>query len=492
MKFFLGLDLGTTNIKAVLFDEYWNEVFTTAKEVVTNVTSNGHSEQNPEEVANEADRLLAECLAHARERNISIEAVGLSAAMHAFMAVDKHTRPVTPLVTWSDTRAAELARRLKSSLSLKDYQRHFNVPLHPTLPLLKWLWFNEQEDFRRNACKVVSLKDYILFRWFGRWLTDVSLAAATGYFDITTLNWNTRLLKELDLDEGMLPEVCAVNTTLQNWEEPYRKKYGVAELPPVVVGSSDGCLANLSAGVVDHRKASLTIGTSGAVRTAITHPIFADKGLFCYPVFEHYYVAGGAANNGGNVMHWIKKTLNLSDADFWQQFEVALAQVPAGSEQLLFVPYLFGERAPIWDPSIRASFIGLSGAHGSAHLIRACAEGIAFSLKHILSRLSEESGSIETIVADGGFTRSDHWVQLTADVLGTTIEVPHTPFGAALGAAMVARMACEGKPLKSLDFPQNEKKTFSPDPQRQKTYQACFRQYLKATSFLQDYFGELL
>lgn len=480
MNFFLGIDIGTTNIKAIIFDKQWDEVFSTSKEIVTATPAPGFSEQDPEAIRVDTDILLEECLDFARAGKIEIDGIGLSAAMHSFLAVDDNFKPVSKLITWSDLRAQQFSNAIKSDKSLREFREATNVPIHPMLPLAKWLWFLKNEE--KKAGKILSLKDFLVYHWFGECISDVSTASATGFFDIRVGDWNHNLLSALNLPAAQLPEVRPATEVLRKWTPAYQNKFKKYQLPPVVLGSSDGCLANLAAGIADPTKGSLSIGTSGAVRTTTAAPIQRNNTLFCYPVLKNYYVVGGATNNGGNILRWFQENFNRDKDTFWKNFDEVLTNVDAG--QLLFIPYIFGERAPLWEPEAKGAYLGITNLHGKSHFLKAAVEGVAFSLKHILKSLSGQANDIETLIADGGFTRSEAWVQLVCNVLHVKIEVPATLFGAAKGAAMIARMALTREPLQQLAGPEEVKRTYYPDEKSAKRYDALFARYLKASEFM--------
>jgi len=333
----------------------------------------------------------------------------------------------------------------------------------------------------------LSLKDYLLWHWFGRCATDVSIASSTGYFDVFRLEWHKELLVSLNLPVDKLPEVVPATEVMTDWTTDSRKKFEKHELPPVVVGASDGCLANLAAGIGDNTTASLTIGTSGAVRTMSNRPTNGSSGLFSYPVFKDYYVTGGATNNGGNVLQWVQNGFGLNETTFWADLDRTMASTFPAKDQLIFIPYIFGERAPVWEAEVRGAYLGVSHIHRIRDFLLAAVEGVAFSLKHILLKLNGEGCGIERIIADGGFTKSDAWVQLVCNVLGVKIEVPATSYGAARGAAMVARIALTGESVKDITTFAEVGKAFSPEREKAAVYDVLFQKYLQGSGFMVDY-----
>jgi gluconokinase len=221
--------------------------------------------------------------------------------------------------------------------------------------------------------------------------------------------------------------------------------FGIDVNTPFVAGASDGCLAHIGSNAFEPGDVSLTIGTSGAVRMMIDKPAFDPKQrIFNYVLTEKQYISGGALNNGGNVMQWFGKHFlkkDFSSADEFEEFIAEACAIPAGSDGLVFLPYIYGERAPVWDAEARGIFFGVSAVHTSAHFMRAIMEGVSFALYELLLTMEETVGPVTNIYASGGFIRSRKWVSLLADVLGRKILVTHAEDSSAAGAAMLGMVA---------------------------------------------------
>ncbi len=488
MKYFLGIDIGTTNVKLVIFNDNWEAIITEERGIKTIVPKKGYSEQDPKELVKTTTDLLKSILQKASQKNVSISGMGLSTAMHSFLAVDENMEPLTNVWIWSDLRASQISDSLRKNNTVKKYFEKSNVPLHPMLPLTKWLWFNQYSKNKKSAYKILSFKEYIIHHWFGELVTDVSMAGSMGYYHMDNNDWNYELLQYLKLDVSQLPEIKPVSYSLSIWRDEIKAELMQDQLVPLILGSSDGCLANMAAGVLDKTKASLTIGTSGAVRTAYEKSFNQEQRLFCYPLLENYYVVGGAINNGGNALEWYKENISNNAENFWSDFDDYVRTVQPGAEGLVFLPYLHGERAPLWDPSLRGAYLGLSNTHTNRHFLRATLEGIGFALKHIFKLIDARPNTIKTVIADGGFTESKVWVQLICDILGVEVHCPETSYGAAKGAAILSRMAIDNTLVEEIVFEKAvNMEVFKPKKANKELYEKLFVNYLNASSLINQW-----
>ena len=266
-----------------------------------------------------------------------------------------------------------------------------------------------------------------------------SIASATGLFDIYDRDWNAEALQTAGITAGRLSKHVSPDYILKGIKNGFAGKMGIDPQVPFVAGASDGCLAHLGSNALHANEVSLTIGTSGAVRRMIPAPVFdAQQRIFNYLLTDERYIAGGALNNGGNVLQWFNSHLagrSGNTANDYDWFMAEAVKIPAGSDGLIFLPYIYGERAPVWDPEARGVFYGVSGMHTQAHFMRAILEGTSFALQSVLETLEEVLGPSGSIYVSGGFTHSPDWVALLADVLGRPLLVTGTEDASSAGAA---------------------------------------------------------
>jgi gluconokinase len=369
-------------------------------------------------------------------------AIALSSAMHGLISVDSSGQPLHRLILWSDTRSALVAEELKQSAEGEKVYGITGTPLHAMSPLCKIIWLRENSpEIFSKAAKFISIKEYIWHRLLGEFRTDHSMASATGLFDIEKLCWSPEALELAGISAGQLPEVSSTSYHVPLPPEA-AALLNVPPGTPLCIGASDGCLANLGSGAMEPGIAALTIGTSGAIRIASTRPLRDFSVMnFSYLLDEKTFICGGPVNNGGNIVQWLLKDFlshgEVNESHYQQLFD-AVGQAEAGSKGLIFLPYLNGERAPVWDAQACGVFFGIRPHHSRNHFLRAALEGLCFALKHVLDILEQSSGPVRQIQAGGGFVRSGTWMQLLADITGKTIRVQQTEDASALGAAYLA------------------------------------------------------
>jgi gluconokinase len=300
------------------------------------------------------------------------------------------------------------------------------------------------------------------------------MASGTGLMNIHTLEWESDILDYLKIEESYLSTIVS----------PTHKAKGLSDGFQYILGGGDGVLANLGTGAMETGRMALSIGTSGAVRLPTEKPfIDPEMRTQCYHLIDNHYLKLGAVNNGAIVLQWLKESILKTDETFEELFKQA-ETIPAGSEGLLFVPYLLGERAPIWDASAQGTLLGIRITHTKAHLIRATLEGILFgllSITEILLPNPEERHKI-TIMASGGFGKSELWLQMVADVFQMKVIVAETIEASAWGAVLIGFKATD------IAVPSENKigKTFLPNIDSKEIYEQSFEKFKKIYSLLKD------
>jgi gluconokinase len=313
-------------------------------------------------------------------------------------------------------------------------------------PLCKLIWLREnQPGLFKAAHKFISIKEYVWHRLFNRFEVDYSIASATGLFDIKKLCWSQGACILAGISVGQLSDVVDTDHVQTGLDANIAASLNIPQNTPFVIGASDGCCANLGSHVTGSGVAALTIGTSGAVRITGNQPIYNYPGMtFNYLLNHNTFVSGGAVNNGGIAVDWLLKTFlnktELNTADYQTLF-TTIQTVPAGSYGLIFLPYLYGERAPIWDAKSSGSYLNIKPQHKQAHFLRAALEGICYALYDVLRGLEEASANIHQINISGGFITSPVWVQLLADITGKKLMILQPEDASAIGAIYLAMAA---------------------------------------------------
>lgn len=444
MRFIIAIDLGTTHIKAVIVNHQAKPFQTFKLPVVSVQNESGKYGQDAEVIFQSVLTLLKQSFQVVNQGDIAC--VVFSAAMHSILAVSKDGTPFCKALTWADTQSKAYAQHIKSIPAGESIYKQTGTPIHAMSPLCKIVWIkNERPEMFAKAQKFISVKEYIFHRLFGKYIVDFGIASASGLFDIYNLCWHKEALEFAGIDESKLSQVVSATHFETALLESIKSELNLKLSIPFVTGGNDGCLANLGCGALNKDEAALTVGTSGAVRVTIPKPLPAAlQGLFRYMLTNELNVTGGPINNGGIALQWFAENfLNISigsSEDFNQIMQLA-SKAPAASNGLIFLPYLLGERAPVWDEDAKGMFYGLQLIHRKEHLTRAIIEGISYSLLQILTAIEKINGTVKKVFVSGIVTQSEWWMQLLADMFGKTIVLNESADASAMGAAFVGMYA---------------------------------------------------
>lgn len=442
-KLSIGVDIGTTSTKAVIFDDQGQERGKSQKAYPLLTPNTETAEQNPEDIVLAVMHTLTETIEKAQTLG-TLSHIAFSAQMHSLLLVDKNMQPLTKSITWADNRAKTIAKRYKHTDKGATLYYNTGTPIHAMSPFCKLIWIKEhQPEIFNQAYKVIDIKTFVIFHLTQKCVMDMSIASSTGLFNIHHKKWDAEALEQIGIDEMSLPKVVSTLHVL-SMEPEITQKLHLTSSVPLIIGASDGVLSNLGVDSFRPGEIAVTIGTSGAIRTVVNTPQLDPKGrTFCYILDENHYVIGGPVNNGAVTLQWLREQIlqrqsihedekvNLS---YDQMFNMAEAIQP-GADGLIFQPYLSGERAPIWSSNARGAFIGFTLAHHQGHMIRAVLEGVLYNLYSVLMTLTEMTGTLpKTIKATGGFSRNPLWRQIMADIFDCEVVIPKSYESSCLGA----------------------------------------------------------
>lgn len=443
----IGLDVGTTGVKAVVFWLGTDRRRQTLREYPLWSPAPDQAVQDPDTVR----AATFDALRHSAGDldGAEVAAVALSAAMHGLIGLDRDRTPVTPLITWADGRADREVDDLRGSPAGQQLPSITGAPLHPMTPLAKLLWLARHEpETWKTGRWWIGLKDYLIMSLTGTLATELSSASGTGLLDVRTRAWSPVALGACDLDPDRLPPILSPTAVLPMSAAAARST-GLPAGTPVVVGAADGPLSNLGTGAIGPGVAALSLGTSGAVRMTIGAPHLDRTGaLFCYALTESLWVVGGAISNGGDVVRWAGRGLapdlaGQADATGLDSAILDLAaSVPAGSDGLVMLPFLRPERAPIGGRDVAGAYLGMRRDHTRAHLVRAAVEGVSIQMSHIIERIDAVT-PVRSIRATGGAFRSELWRQVMAAAAGKPFHVLDGAEGTARGAAAMGLLALD-------------------------------------------------
>lgn len=449
-NYMLGIDIGTTSTKAVLFSEK-GEVIQQENIGYPLYTPNiSTAEQDPEEIFQAVLQAVSAIMKHHSQKKLLF--VSFSSAMHSLIAMDEDDRPLTPCITWADNRSEAWSHKIKHELNGQEIYRRTGTPIHPMSPLSKIAWIvNDRPEIAARTKKYIGIKEYIFKKFFDQYVVDHSLASAMCMMNLKDLDWDEEALKIAGITRDQLSELVPTTRIFTNCDTNLAKQIGIDQETPFIIGASDGVLSNLGVNAIRPGEIAVTIGTSGAIRTIIDQPQTDDKGrIFCYALTEKHWVIGGPVNNGGMVLRWIRDEFASSEIetakrlgiDPYEVLTKIAERVRPGSDGLLFHPYLAGERAPLWNPDVRGSFFGLTMSHKKEHMIRAALEGVIYNLYTVFLALTECMDTpVTRLQATGGFARSEVWRQMMSDIFESEVTVPESYESSCLGACILGLYA---------------------------------------------------
>lgn len=481
-RYIIGIDIGTTSTKAVLFTATGNTVCKHSLEYPLYTPTPNTAEQDPEEILSAVITTVRAVMTSSKISPTQLLGLSFSSAMHTLIAVDAEGKLLSKSMTWADNRGAKWAKKIKQEQQGYEIYLRTGTPIHPMSPFVKLVWLrNEHPELFKRTKKFISIKEYIFYRFFQQYVVDYSIASATGLLNLKELKWDKEALEIAGITVEQLSELVPTTHILKPIQAEFAQAMEIPADTPTVIGANDGGLSNLGVGAIAPGIVAVTVGTSGAIRGVVEQPITdPQERLFCYALTEQHWLVGGAINNGGIALRWVRDQLTDTEVraaqrlgkDPYELIMMLAETVPPGSEGLIFHPYLMGERSPLWDANARGSFFGLNLNHTKAHLVRAALEGIVFNLSLVLQALEDVIGKAERIQATGGLVRSQLWRQMMADILQREVTVPEQYESSCLGAAILGLYALQE--ISSLDIASQimgETYKHQPLPANVETYQ---------------------
>lgn len=444
----LGIDVGTSSVKAVLFDSEANVILAKAgQEYPLYHPAPGYAVQNPDDWWDACVTVVRAVMRESAHRNAGeIRAIGLTGQMHGTVLLDTAKRPLHPAIIWADQRSAEAGESLVARFGREKYVQTAGTLPAPGFMASTLYWLSQHEPEMLDKAEVVLLpKDYLRWRLTGEIATDVSDAAATGLFHIAQQIWSSALIEAVGCQPALFPPVLPSHVIAGTLTHAAADALGLLPNIPVIAGCADQPAQALANGVITPGLASITIGTGGQVSVPLLlEPdvsLKTDERLhvFNHAVPEMAYVLGAILAAGLNL-RWYRDLVGLeSQPDAYARLSAEAVGVKPGAEGLLFLPYLIGERTPHMDPLARGAFIGLSTRHESGHLARAVMEGVAFALRQTLEiAIGLSPVPIHAVIGAGGGVESAVWCQILVDILGIPLKKTALTEQTCLGAAMLA------------------------------------------------------
>ncbi|MGH9328068.1 MAG: xylulokinase [Terriglobia bacterium] len=449
-SYLMGIDVGTTGTRAVIVraDGHVVSAATFAHEPMR-MPKSGWAEQDPEDWWQAALAAIRSALQQAALRGADVAAVGLSGQMHGVTLLDKANAVLRPAIIWCDQRSQAQCDWITSKVGRKRLTRLVSNPALPGFSAPKLLWIRDhQPQIYERAAHFLLPKDYVRFKLTGQFATDVSDASGTLLFDVAQRRWSDEMVESLELDRSLLPDAHESTEVVGEVSSEAALLSGLRSGTPVVAGAGDQAASAVGNGIVSPGLTSATIGTSGVIFAYTQSPKLDPDGrihTFCHAVPGKWHVMG-VTQGAGLSLRWFREQLGESESWYARQvgadpYEILIEEtrnVPPGSDGLLFLPYLMGERTPHLDAEARGMWFGLTASHTRGHLIRAILEGVAFSLRDSLEIFRQLEIPVRQIRASGGGSRSPLWRQVQADIFDKELVTLQESEGSAFGAALLA------------------------------------------------------
>jgi xylulokinase len=442
MTYLLGIDVSTTATKALLVDDDGRVVAARSSAYPLSTPRPLWAEQDPRLWWAAAQESISAVLAAAGVGAPAVAAVGLTGQMHGLVLLDDAGEVLRPAILWNDQRAARQCDQMRERLGLARLVAVTGNDAFPGFTAPKLLWVREHEpDVYRRVRRVLLPKDYVRYRLTGAFATDRAGAGGTLLLDLASRDWSSELLEAFDLPLDWLPPTHEGTEVTGRVTAEAAGATGLAAGTPVVAGGGDQAAQAVGVGAVEPGVVALTLGTSGVVFASADRPLAEPSGrlhAFPHAVPGRWHVMGVMLSAAGSLQ-WYHDVIASRDEDLYDELIEEASGVEPGSEGLVFLPYLSGERTPHADPKARGAFVGLTLKHGRGHLTRSVLEGVAYGLRDNLELMEDVGlGGVAEVRLSGGGARSATWRQILADVLGVDLVSVKVTEGAAFGAALLA------------------------------------------------------
>ena len=480
MKYVIGVDLGTSAVKILLVDQQGTVVETVSKPYPLIHKKNGYSEQDPQHWVEQTAAGLKEIVRIFGGDAEDIEGISFSGQMHGLVLLDENNEVLRPAILWNDTRTTAECQQI---CDVVGRERLLEITKNPalegfTLPKILWVQKNEPELFKKVKSFVLP-KDYLRYKLTDKLQMEFSDAAGTLLLDVTERQWSQEICDLLGLDFSICPPLVNSHDELGTVKEDFADASGLAHSTRVFAGGADNACGAIGAGILEEGKTLCSIGTSGVVLS------YEAKGNKDFDGKVHYFnhsapgafYTMGVTLAAGYSLSWFKDAF-APEASF-DELLSDIHEVPAGSNGLVFTPYLVGERTPHADALIRGSFIGMDGSHRRKDFARAVLEGITFSLQESISIFRDSGKTIDTIVSIGGGAQNEEWLQMQADIFDAKIIRLTSEQGPGMGAAMLAAFGCSwfDSLQECADAFLQEDKSYFPIEENVQTYKKLFPIY---------------
>jgi len=478
----LSVDIGTSSLRASLVDSQLQIKHTSYRDIQLETDAEGKAELDVERVWEDTLACIWETLNWAEKQATPIQALSFSSASASLVCLDRHFQPIRPALTYADLRASKESQWIIETYGQTAFVQT-GAPVHASYWLPKLLWLRHQGQIAVKDTRFCTIKALLIYRLTGHFMIDSCNAAALGMLDLQKIDWDDLSLEIAGIQSTQLPVIQPTTTLLKLKQDQNSLLTSFNGQARIVLGAMDGVLASLGVGAYHPGQVTTSLGSSGACRIAAATPLIDpdERRIWSYPLTKNIWIRGGAMNNGGLVTQWLAQNFSCTQtksSQAYQEMLEAAGKVAPGADGLLFLPYLFGERAPIYDEGARGVYFGLHSSHRREHFARAGLEGILYALFSIYEILMTSQKGVGEIWANGGYVQSRLMLQIQADIFGQPILVPADLESSVIGAAALALLALDEISVFD-DLEENFKfqSNFMPDKTRHQYYQEHFLKF---------------
>jgi gluconokinase len=490
----LGIDVGTTSVKASAVDEGGVTVASAGQHYALDSSKPNRAEQDPKEIVDAVTNVTRRIVETLGQRSRQISALAMGSAFHSVIALSADGTPLTKSITWADNRSAAIAQGLRGSEEGIEVYRRTGLPIHAMSPLTKIIWLRQHEpDLFAKTASFVSIKDYLIEHMTGVRSVDYTMASAMGLFDVRRRVWDAGALAVAGLHPYQLPEVVSPTTVIPRLLPEFARAVNLGVDVPVVVGAGDGALANIGSGAIGAKKANLTLGTSIGLRMVLDTPRTDTTGsMLCYAVTDDRWLVGYPGSSGGIMFSWLRDLLANGGTHNGTIPPPETFDIPIGANGLLCLPFLTGERAPNHHPDSRAVYFGMSLHHRAVHLWRAAAEGVCMVARGMRNCLQETCSEISDIRLSGSIAGTPQLATMLGDVLGQTVKSGTHRESSVYGAVLLARVAMGA--YATIDEAAASvaiEREFAPEPRRVELFNAVWQRWNSIHGLLEPAFNDI-
>ncbi len=505
MKYVIGIDLGTSATKTVLFDENGAVISQASCEYAMQQPHNGWAEQNPLDWYDAAIKTLSSVTKESGVDPADIVSLGISGQMHGLVMLDEECNVLRPSILWCDQRTNKECEQLTEMLGRETLIKITANPALTGFTASKILWVKNNEPEIFEKCRHILLpKDYLRFRLTGDFATEVSDASGMQILNVPERRWSNTMIKALGIKEEYLPKVYESPEVTGCINSDTAEKTGIPESVKVVGGAGDNAAAAVGMGVVSEGKAFTTVGTSGVVFAHTDNPVIDPEGrvhTFCCAVPNAWHVMG-VTQGAGLSLQWFKNNFCAEESalaanegkDVYMITDAKAADISIGCDKLLYLPYLMGERTPHLDPDCRGVFFGLSAIHTKAHFIRAIMEGVTYSLYDCLLVLKNMGICPDSMLLCGGGGKSKLWKSMICDMFDMPVITSKSSEGPAMGVAILAAVGAglyDSVPKACKAMLRSETSVATPDSANTTAYRKVHSVYASVYPSLKENYKQL-